>query len=324
MDDRLTPVGRTSVGGAARPQLNRPQLNGPDLSSLKANAMNLQTVGHDEPPAPGLQRAGARVPLGEYTKRLWQRRWFVIAYATASSNVGYEGSFLGQAWQVLTPTLQILVYYFIFGLLLHTNRGVPDFIAFLAVGVFTFHLFSSALVNGSRAITSNQGLVRALQFPRAVLPISTTLVSLQRLIYSLIIVIPILLLNGVFPALRWLLVVPAVALEAVFCLSVTFVISRIAAKVPDTSQLLPFVSRVWMYTSGVMYSIQVFASNHGVWLVTLLTINPANIYLTLTRHALLGTQMSPWTWLYGVAWAVGSLTVAYPYFWRGEERYGNV
>lgn len=275
-------------------------------------------------PVPGLQRAGARLPLGEYTRRLWERRWFVVAYATANGNVGYEHSFLGQAWQLLTPTLQIIVYYLIFGLLLHTNRGVPNFIAFLAVGVFTFSLCQSALVAGSRSITANRGLVRALQFPRAVLPISTTLVSLQRLVYSMIVVVPILLLNKVTPNLRWLEILPSVALQAMFCLGITFGISRIAARIPDTTQLLPFIARVWMYTSGVMYSVRVFAKGHPGWVGTVLTINPAAVYLALARHALLGTPMSSWTWLYGAAWAVGILAVSYPYFWRGEERYGNV
>ena len=155
-----------------------------------------------QPPAPGQQRAGARLPIDEYTRRLWQRRWFVIAYATASNSVGYERSFLGQAWQVLTPLLNIVVYYLIFGLLLHTNRGVPNFIAFLSVGVFLFSFCQSALVTGSRAITANLGLVRALQFPRAVLPVSTTLVSLLQLVYSLLVMTPTLLISGVTPTLR--------------------------------------------------------------------------------------------------------------------------
>ena len=75
-----------------------------------------------------------RLPgLGAKTaRRLWHRRWFVAAYAMASTAVGYQRSFLGQAWQLLTPLLNILVYYLIFGLLLHTNRGIPNFIAFLS------------------------------------------------------------------------------------------------------------------------------------------------------------------------------------------------
>src|ERR1700744_4398543 len=135
------------------------------------------------PPYPGLHRAGARLPVREYSRRLWQRRWFVAAYANASNAVGYERSFLGQAWQLLTPLLNIAVYYLIFGLLLQTSRGVPNFIAFLTVGVFVFSFCQSSLVTGAKAITGNVGLVRALQFPRAVLPMSTTLRALLHLLY---------------------------------------------------------------------------------------------------------------------------------------------
>lgn len=277
------------------------------------------------PPAPGLERAGARVPVDEYTRRLWDRRWFVAAYSTASNGVGYERSFLGQAWQLLTPLLHILVYYAIFAVLLHTDRGIPNFIAFLSVGVFAFGFCTTSLVSGSKSITKNIGLVRALQFPRAVLPVSTTLVALLQLIYSLIVLVPILLISGEPITFRWLLLIPAIAIQSLFCLGIAFAVARAGAKIPDTSQVLPFVSRVWMYTSGVMYSVPVFSKGHSGLVLIILTHNPAYIYLTLARSALLVGNSAPLSlWLTGAAWGVGILAVSYLYFWRGEEDYGNV
>lgn len=277
------------------------------------------------PPAPGLQRAGARLPIAEYTRRLWQRRWFVAAYATASNAVGYERSFLGQAWQLLTPLLNILVYYLIFGVLLHTSRGVPNFIAFLSVGVFVFSFCTESLVSGSRAITSNLGLVRALQFPRAVLPISTTLVALLRLLYSLVVLVPILLISGEPLTWRWLELAPAIGLQALFCLGLAFAVARIGARVPDTTQVLPFVSRIWMYCSGVMYSVQVFSRGHAAWVHAVLTLNPGYLYLSLARNAVLvGSPATGISWVTAAAWSFGLLAVTYLYFWRGEEAYGNV
>jgi teichoic acid transport system permease protein len=272
-----------------------------------------------------LQRAGARLPVDEYSRRLWDRRWFVAAYATSSNAVGYERSFLGQAWQLLTPLLNIAVYYLIFGLLLRTNRGVGNYIAFLSVGVFVFSFCSTALVSGSKSITQNLGLVRALQFPRAVLPVSTTLMALLQLLYSLIVLVPILLVSGEPVRWQWLQLAPAVALQTLFCLGLSFAVARIGARVPDTTQLLPFLSRVWMYASGVMYSVQVFVAGHAGWVSFLLTVNPGYVYLELARHALLvGNPASSQTWLLATAWAVGTLAVSYLYFWRGEEEYGNV
>jgi teichoic acid transport system permease protein len=277
------------------------------------------------PPAPGLQRAGARLPVAEYTQRLWRRRWFVAAYSTASNAVGYQGNFLGQAWQLLNPLLNIAVYYLIFGLLLHTNRGVPNYIAYLSVGVFVFSFCTATLVSGSRAITGNLGLVRALQFPRAVLPLSTTLVALLRLLYSLLVLIPIVLVSGEPLTWNWLELVPAIALQALFCLGLAFIVARIGARVPDTTQLLPFLARVWMYASGVMYSVQVFTKGQPGWVSTVLNLNPGYLYLSLARHALLvGSPATAGTWLAALIWSVGTLAVSYLYFWRGEEEYGNV
>jgi teichoic acid transport system permease protein len=277
------------------------------------------------PPAPGLHRAGARLPIDEYSRQLWHRRWFVAAYSSASHAVGYEGSFLGQAWQLLTPLLNIAVYYLIFGLLLHTNRGVPNYIAFLSVGVFVFGFCSSSLLTGAQAITRNMGLVRALQFPRAVLPVSTTLVALLRLLQSLVVVIPIVVLTGEPVTWRWLELAPAIVLQAGFCLGLAFAAARIGARIPDTTQLLPFFSRMWMYTSGVMYSIQVFVAGHPGWVSKLMLLNPGNVYLSLARNALVvGSPATLTTWVAGIGWAVGTLATSYLYFWRGEEHYGNV
>ncbi len=276
-------------------------------------------------PAPGLQRAGARLPIDEYTRRLWHRRWFVAAYSSASNAVGYEGNFLGQAWQLLTPLLNIGVYYLIFGLLLHTSRGVPNYIAFLSVGVFVFAFCTSSLTSGSRAITGNLGLVRALQFPRAVLPVSITLVAWMRLLYSLVVLIPIVLISGEPLTWHWLELAPALGLQAVFCVGLAFVVARLGARVPDMAEILPFVSRMWMYTSGVMYSVQVVTQGQPSWVSTVMTLNPGYVYLVLARHALLvGSPATPGTWLVAIAWAVGTLVMSYLYFWRGEEEYGNV
>jgi teichoic acid transport system permease protein len=158
-----------------------------------------------------------------------------------------------------------------------------------------------------------------------VLPISTTLVSLLQLVYSLLVLIPILLISGVRPSLRWLELVPALALQSLFCLGLAFTVARIGARIPDTTQLLPFLSRVWMYASGVMYSVQVFARGHGAWVLNLLSLNPGFVFLQLARHALLPGNPAPAkSWLVAAAWAVGTLALGFLYFWRGEEEYGNV
>ena len=75
-------------------------------------------------------------------------------------------------WQVLTPLINAAVYYVIFGVVLNTSRDVDNFIAYLCTGVFLFGFTQTVIQAGAQAITGNLGLIRALHFPRASLPIA--------------------------------------------------------------------------------------------------------------------------------------------------------
>ena len=273
----------------------------------------------------GMARAGARPPLLTYIRDLWGRRYFVVAFARAYNAIGYSSSFLGQFWQLLTPLLNAAVYYLIFGLILKTSRGIPNYISFLVVGIFVFYYMQSSILAGSRAVTANLGLTRSLHFPRATLPVATTVIALQQLLTSLVVLVPIILLNGERPSLRWLLVVPAVALESFFALGCALIFARVGARIPDTSQILPFMLRTWLYISGIFYSITIFSEHiHSELVRRLLEINPGAVYVELVRDALLKHRDTfRVQWQLGVVWAVVMIIVGFIFFWRAEEEYGR-
>src|SRR5579859_7705658 len=84
----------------------------------------------------GLRPSSARPRLPAYLRNVWGRRHFIFAYATARNVSMYTEARLGQLWQVLTPLLNSVVYYLIFGYLFQQKRGIEDYTAFLVTGVF--------------------------------------------------------------------------------------------------------------------------------------------------------------------------------------------
>ncbi|MFH8558616.1 ABC transporter permease [Streptomyces celluloflavus] len=275
----------------------------------------------------GLAVSGARPPLPEYTRRLWARRHFIAAFATARLTSMYTTARLGQLWQVMTPLLNAGVYYLIFGLLLHTSRGVPNFIPFLCTGIFVFTFTQSTVLAGTRAISGNLGLVRALHFPRACLPIAYTLVQLQQLLFSMGVLAAIVLLCGVPLTWHWLLMIPTLLLQSVFNTGLAMVLARIGARSADTAQLMPFVLRTWMYASGVFYNISVFTQHAPHVVAVALNANPALIYIDLMRYALIDTvragTLPAHVWPMALGWALLSGAVGYVFFWKAEEEYGR-
>ncbi|HEX4288347.1 MAG TPA: ABC transporter permease, partial [Trebonia sp.] len=134
-----------------------------------------------------LRNAGARPALGSYLKMLWQRRHFIVGYATARNISMYTEARLGQLWQVLTPLLNAGVYYLIFGLLFQAARGVADYPAFLITGVFVFAFSERSIVTGSNVMRANLQLIRALYFPRASLPLAYVIVELQQMLVGMVV-----------------------------------------------------------------------------------------------------------------------------------------
>jgi teichoic acid transport system permease protein len=136
-------------------------------------------------------------------------------------------------------------------------------------------------------------------------------------------------------------------------------LARLGAGADDFSQLMPFLVRTWMYASGVMYSIQTIGTLKRHPTITyVLQVNPAAIFISLVRNAILQSQRLAWPgskpynaancalydlkgahlensaychgtltmsqlWLFGAGWAVVALVVGFVFFWQAETRYGR-
>ncbi|MET8754651.1 ABC transporter permease [Streptomyces sp. NPDC004667] len=279
--------------------------------------------------AHGLTVSGARPSLPRYLAELWGRRHFVTAYASARMQATYSTARLGQVWHLMTPLLNAAVYYFIFGVVMNASHHVPDYVPFLITGVFVWDFIGSSVNAGTRAVHGNLGLVRALHFPRASLPISSVVQLFQQLLVTMGALVVLLLAFGQTPGPAWLIALPALFLMAVFCAGCALVMARIGSKNPDVSQLMPFVLRTWMYSSGVMWSIDsVLKTDHlPHWITLLLKTNPAAVYIDLMRFALIDSfkaaSLPHHVWPIAIGWALLAGVGGFVYFWKAEEEYGR-
>ena len=259
-------------------------------------------VGSEEPLADlarryGLRPSALRPPIPSYIVQLWHRRHFIIAFATARNIAMYTEAKLGQLWQVLTPLLNAGVYFLIFGELLHISRGIPNYLGFVVTGIFVFNFTQRAFISTSTVMTQNIDLIRALQFPRAALPIGYVVIELQQMVLSILVLVPILVATGEPLSWHWLLVIPALALQTLFCVGCGLAVARLGAQINDVSQLLPFLTRTWLYVSGVIFSVaslgpSVAGLSFGTSnkIIAALQLNPGALYITLIRNAMMASQ----------------------------------
>jgi teichoic acid transport system permease protein len=160
--------------------------------------------------------------------------------------------------------------------------------------VFVFNFTQRCFITTSSVVTESLPLIRALQFPRAALPLAYVVIELEQMVLAMAVLVVIVLASGEPITWYWLLVIPALLLQTIFNIGIGLFAARLGAQVNDFSQLLPFLMRTWLYLSGVLFSIQNLdlTGNSSVpgWAVPVLEVNPAAVYITLVRNSILQSQ----------------------------------
>lgn len=272
-----------------------------------------------------LTKVGQRPDFLDYLVQLWDRRSFIFFDARARVQSGNDKNHLGSAWLVLTPLLNGLSFYLIFGLFLGTSKGIDNFIGYLIIGVFTFSMSTRSILGGAKSLTGNTSMIRAFQFPRASLPIA---VNVRELLSNIPVTI-VMLLFVIFtsPAeeitWRWLLIIPAIALQFLFNLGIGMLLAPVLLKIPDLSHLLSFIIRFLMYVSAVFFAEERFGKYPVVR--TIMDFNPIYQVIKIIRDSVLYDTTPSWrAWGVLGLWALGSVGAGLFVFWRGEESYGRV
>lgn len=272
----------------------------------------------------GMTRVGARPPLGEYIRSLWDRRHFIVSESRGKAYGTVRDTFLGKVWLILEPFLNSAVYYVIFGLVLNMSRGVPNFLGYLVVGVTFFGILSKHLGGAANIISSGKPLIKAFAFPRAALVLSFSLRQYIDFLPSIIAAIIFILVipPHVAPTWTWLLMPLALLLGIPFCLGMAFITATFTTLIPDMKFIWPLITRFWFYASGVFWSVDRFAADSTIALV--MHVNPGWVYLEIMRESLVyGRVPGAELWLYFGIWSVAVFVIGFLLFWSQEEKFSN-
>lgn len=288
----------------------------------------------------GLKRVGAPPTLRGYIADLWEHRDFLVTVPLGELRAQNQNSALGNFWHLLNPLLLAGVYYLVFGVILNAQRGVDYYPAFLIVGIMTFTYIGKAIQSGARTVVANLKLIQSIRFPRASLPIASTIS--ETLAHGPALLTMFLLVtitshwavgtNGqplppIWPAWTWLLVIPGTVVMSMFGMGLALITARATFHFRDVQQVLPYILRIWMYLSGMFYTVDFVAekanANGWPWLVTIFKINPLWLFFRIFRDALIDETFDWKVWAGATAWSVVLLIAGFQYFRAHETEYGR-
>ena len=206
----------------------------------------------------------------ETLKEIWAYRSMIQSLVHKDLRGRYQASVLGFLWTFIVPLCQLGVYTVVFQYILHRN-DIDKFYLYLFVGLIPWNFFSACLTGGSSCIIQQQSMVNKIYFPREVVPVAYVTSSFVNMLYCEVVVIAVALFSGVPFSIPGLLCLPLVmAVEYIFALGVTLIMSAVDVYFRDLEHILGIIAMAWMFMTPIMYSIDGMSDK----VQTLFRLNP--------------------------------------------------
>jgi ABC-2 type transport system permease protein len=214
------------------------------------------------------------------------RRFVNLARTLAITDwkLRFFGSVLGYLWQLMRPLLLFGVLYVVFT---HVFRfgDVPNYPAILLMNIVLFTFFAEATNGAVASVVDRENLVRKIQFPRMVIPLSVVLTAFFNFCVNFVAVLIFIVARGTAITLSWLWLVPLLAILAFFCTGLAMLISALYVRYRDMKPIWEVVTQALFYLTPIIYPVERIYEHTKLrrWV----TINPLSDILVQMRHELM-------------------------------------
>jgi ABC-2 type transport system permease protein len=222
----------------------------------------------------------------------WSRFWH-LTYNIARNEfkLRFFGSVLGYVWQLVRPLLLFGVLYVFFTKVAKVNSentpGAQHYGAQLLGSIVLFTFFAEATSGAVRSVVDRENLVRKIQFPRMVIPLSVVLLALFNLALNLLVVLGFALAEGVQPMLSWLELPLIVATLAIFATGIAMLLSALYVNLRDIQPIWDVISQILFYCSPVIISIETVQEKVSTSVLHLYMLNPLADIFQQFRNAMI-------------------------------------
>jgi ABC-2 type transport system permease protein len=206
-------------------------------------------------------RERPRRPVVTYLRLLMERRALLSLWVTNNVRARYSATALGIAWIILLPTLQSLIFAFVFSQVLRVDVGDTPFIVFFLSALVPYTFFSQGSINSATALTNYFYLINQIYFPRELL----VLVKLGELIvdtlFTAAAVFVISLVAGVMPTVNYIYLPILVFISLTMTFGMMLILSYLTVLIRDVPQLIVVVFQMLFYLTPVLYPLS-FVPDH--------------------------------------------------------------
>lgn len=243
-------------------------------------------------------------------REIWQYRDLCGLLVKRAITTQYKQTLLGVLWFVIQPLLTTVMYMVVFGGIAGLSTdGLPQPLFYLA-GISLWNYFADSMTKNANTFVDNAAIFGKVYFPRIVMPLSTIISHLLRLVIQLGLflvvyaIYQIWVMPGALHPNIYLLLLPLLILMlAGHSLAFSMLFSSLTTKYRDLQVLLSFFVGLWMYATPVIYPLSAISNSR---LHTLMLLNPITSIVEAFRYGMLGVGELNWA---GLAYSFSLMVV---------------
>ena len=239
----------------------------------------------------------------------------IVALTSRDIRTRYQGTVFSFLWWIARPVAMGLVLYFALGRVLRLS--IPNYGVFIMSGLFVWFWFSGAVTGAASSIVVNGGMIKKMQFPRIVLPLSTVLFHTTQFMLTLPILTVFVLISGLNPSPAWLIGIPVLfALQVVLLVGLGLFLAPIHVFFRDLGPMLEVLLLLMFYLTPIIYPLSRVPSEFRPFIL----INPAAALVESWRELFVNNEL-PGADLWSTVAAAAILLVAGIFTFRKLEKY---
>lgn len=257
-------------------------------------------------------------PIGPYLAETLSHLQFAYQKALLDRTGAQKDTWFGRLWNILNPILLGVVYWLLVIVIFERggDRGFAVLTQILG-GLFLYQLPSASLSLGARSIIGGGTFVLNTRLPRMLLPISAVIMAFLNFAPSmgLYAVFHFIADYPIGPHLLWTILI--LLMLCVLSLGLSLLIATLNVYFRDIASFLPYVLRMGLYLSPVIYMYSRIPDGFA-WT---LYLNPLGGLFASWQQVLFdGTAPSADFMLAGIGWTL-TVIAAGTFLFLRRERY---
>lgn len=208
--------------------------------------------------------------------KMLQKARLVLELSKKDLEMRFLGSYLGFAWAFIQPTIQILLFWFVFQV---GFRSAPvdhiPFILWLTASMVPWLFISDGMMSATNSIVDNRHLVKKMNFNVIILPFVKITSSLYIHLFFIILLFLMFLIYDINPDIYTLQVLYYSCASIFLLAGISLVTSSLVVFIKDVGQAIAMSLQFLFWLTPIFWSLDIMPEKYHL----LIKLNPL-IYIT--------------------------------------------